>query len=170
MSEVQRFVRIRVSEVADAKLSQVAKAGRLTKTEALSRIILSYAGSGSGMEAISSEGVKAIMDKLSGIHVVVSKNAGAAERTESFIKGLLRDTRVPAAREQEGAVSETEVTEQVGAETPGLSALGLLDRLFPLATKGVNFDGTPVMQIKLSMEEFLRFQAQYEQLCTSRNT
>ena len=171
MTEMRKYVRIRVSEAADSKLSEVAKAERLTKTEALSRIVLSHVAGGTERDMGSAERMKAIMDKLSGIHVLVSKNAGAAERTESFIKGLLRETRIPSVGEQDAEASETRSggTDPVGEEVWAKEVLSLLGRVLALGTKGVGFDGASIMQIKLSMEEFLRVRNQYEQLCMSRN-
>lgn len=171
MAEEQKYVRVRVSGAADFKLSEIARARHLTKTEALSRIILSSVVDCAGREAAFPEGMKTIMDKLSGIHILVAKNAGAAERTESFIKGLLRETRGLSGGEQDaGAPGTTGSIEQTDEDAQSPQALLLLGRLLALGIKGVNFDGTPVMQIKLSMEEYLRVQTQYEQLCTSQNT
>lgn len=171
MTEVRKYVRIRVSEAADSKLSEVAKAERLTKTEALSRIVLSHVAGSSERDAGGAERMKAIMDKLSGIHLLVSKNAGAAERTESFIKGLLRESRVSPVELRDAEVSEAErgTIGQAEGNDISLQALLLLGRVLALGTKGVGFDGAPMMQIKVSMEEFLDVQGQYEQLCMSRN-
>ena len=47
-------------------------------------------------------------------------------------------------------------------------ALSLLEKFFTTATDAFDFRGNPIMQIRLSKEDYVRYKSQYEKLCISQ--
>ncbi|MCM1302058.1 MAG: hypothetical protein NC250_00980 [Alistipes senegalensis] len=159
---------IRITVSAKEQLSAIAERKRTSLGDAASRIILYHAKHRIDYDETAPDS-KVLMDMLRSIHVCVTKNSGSAERTESFIKTLLHQDGAPASAGHDGTFDDA--SHSVPADSPQFSALSaLLERLLSNATSAKSFDGTPVMQIRLPIDEFARIRQQYDDLCTSRNS
>lgn len=162
------FVSITISSSAKDKLSAIANQKHTSLSNAASRIILYHAKHRIDYDETAPDS-KVMMDMLRSIHVCVTKNSGSAERTESFIKTLLHQDGAPVPAGYDGAFDNA--SHSVLADSPQFSVLSaLLERLLSNATSAKSFDGTPVMQIRLPVDEFARIRQQYDDLCTSRNS
>lgn len=93
MAEEKNQKVIRISSVADGKLSEIAKRNHLSKSKAASRIINHYYASNIGVDMPSSEDFSRMVNVLSNLDGKYSKLIGPVERTEDFIKSLVRETR-----------------------------------------------------------------------------
>jgi len=98
------------------------------------------------------------------------KVAGSVSRTEDFIKSLLRrDDRPVLSEYAEPGTPELDDDSAVQTEDSRLSeALSLLEKFFTTATDAFDFRGNPIMQIRLSKEDYVRYKSQYEKLCISQ--
>lgn len=91
-------------------------------------------------------------------------------RTEDFIKSLLRrDDRPVLSEYAEPGTPDLDDDSAVQTEDSRLSeALSLLEKFFTTATDAFDFRGNPIMQIRLSKEDYVRYKSQYEKLCISQ--
>lgn len=98
------------------------------------------------------------------------KVAGSVSRTEDFIKSLLRrDDRPVLSEYAEPGAPDLDDDSAVQTEDSRLSeALSLLEKFFTTATDAFDFRGNPIMQIRLSKEDYVRYKSQYEKLCISQ--
>ena len=165
MAEEKNQKVIRISSAADGKLSEIAKRNHLSKSKAASRIINHYYASNIGVDMPSSEDFS-----LSNLDGKYSKLIGPVERTEDFIKSLVRETRND---ESDPYIMESKDAQPGGAssvaESSSPRALDLLGRMLSVAKPATDFDGRAAMQIRLSQEDFMQIKLEYEQLCTSQN-
>lgn len=162
---------VRISREADDKLKNIAKTKSLTKLEALSRIVLFYYSNRLDMDFSYPDDLKSIIRELTIINSKTTKLIGSSERTESFIKSLVREDR----RSDAGSfpIDLQEINDSKVSDQPSNDqlprALGLLDRFFSNASKTIDFEGREAMQIRISQVEFGRLKREYEELCTSQS-
>ena len=158
----QSLSAVRLTQEAKEKLCVIAERKCTTLGIAASRIILHYATNNLDYEVSAGDVLKAILQNQVGHQVTLVKVAGSVARTEDFIKSLLR-------RDDRPVLSEHADDSAVQAEDNRLSeALSLLEKFFSAATDAFDFRGNPIMQIRLSKDDFLRYKSQYEKLCTSQ--
>ena len=159
----QSLSAVRLTQEAKEKLCVIAERKCTTLGIAASRIILDY-------EVSAGDVLKAILQNQVGHQVTLVKVAGSVARTEDFIKSLLRrDDRPVLSEHAESGAPYLDDDSAVQAEDNRLSeALSLLEKFFSAATDAFDFRGNPIMQIRLSKDDFLRYKSQYEKLCTSQ--
>lgn len=164
---------IRISRVADDKLAEIAKKNHLSKSKAASRIISHYFASNVAVDLPTTEDFSRMVNILSNLEGKYSKIIGPVERTEDFIKSLVREARND---ESELHVAHIAEHENAQAETPPIvadgslsRALDLLTRLLSMAKSTTDFEGRAAMQIRLPQEDFMQIKLECEQLCTSLN-
>lgn len=162
---------VRISAMAKSKLELIAERKNTTLSEAASQIILHHAANGLDYETSSLDDVcQSILKKVAGIDVQLFKLIGPVERTEDFIKSLLRENRNET---YSTAISDMEPAESGHTVSPEASCaprtLDILGRLLAMAKAITDFDGRAAMQIRLSQEEFSQIKLEYDQLCISRN-
>ncbi|WP_195338156.1 hypothetical protein [Alistipes onderdonkii] len=161
---------IRISQIAKEKLSIIADRKATSLGDAASRIILHYATNNLDYEVSAGDALRTILQNQVGHQVTLVKVAGSVARTEDFIKSLLRrDDRAMPSERPESEVADLDDDSAVQAEDNRLSeTLSILEIFFSAATDAFDFKGNPIMQIRLSKEDFLRYKSQYEKLCTSQ--
>ena len=136
----QSLSAVRLTQEAKEKLCVIAERKCTTLGIAASRIILHYATNNLDYEVSAGDVLKAILQNQVGHQVTLVKVAGSVSRTEDFIKSLLRRDDRPV----------------------------LLEKFFTTATDAFDFRGNPIMQIRLSKEDYVRYKSQYEKLCISQ--
>lgn len=169
MDESQKVIRI--SKGADEKLVEIARRKHLSKSKVATRIIVHYYSNNIGMDLPSPEDYKSLVSAMLSLSAKVSKMLGPVERTEDWIKCLVREDR----RSDPGSLPID--PQEIGTpDVPALPsddrlprALGLLNRLFSNPTKTIDFEGRPAMQIRLSQSDFNQLKHEYDELCTSRS-
>lgn len=161
---------IRISQIAKEKLSIIADRKATSLGDAASRIILHYATNNLDYEVSAGDALKAILQNQVGHQVTLVKVAGSVSRTEDFIKSLLRrDDRPVLSEYAEPGTPDLDDDSAVQTEDSRLSeALSLLEKFFTTATDAFDFRGNPIMQIRLSKEDYVRYKSQYEKLCISQ--
>ena len=166
----QSLSAVRLTQEAKEKLCVIAERKCTTLGIAASRIILHYATNNLDYEVSAGDVLKAILQNQVGHQVTLVKVAGSVSRTEDFIKSLLRrDDRPVLSEYAESGAPDLDDDSAVQAEDNRLSeALSLLEKFFSAATDAFDFRGNPIMQIRLSKDDFLRYKSQYEKLCTSQ--
>ena len=166
----QSLSAVRLTQEAKEKLCVIAERKCTTLGIAASRIILHYATNNLDYEVSAGDVLKAILQNQVGHQVTLVKVAGSVARTEDFIKSLLRrDDRPVLSEHAESGAAYLDDDSAVQAEDNRLSeALSLLEKFFSAATDAFDFRGNPIMQIRLSKDDFLRYKSQYEKLCTSQ--
>lgn len=166
----QSLSAVRLTQEAKEKLCVIAERKCTTLGIAASRIILHYATNNLDYEVSAGDVLKAILQNQVGHQVTLVKVAGSVARTEDFIKSLLRrDDRPVLSEHAEPGAPYLDDASAVQAEDNRLSeALSLLEKFFSVATDAFDFRGNPIMQIRLSKDDFLRYKSQYEKLCTSQ--
>lgn len=95
MDESQKVIRITKS--ADEKLVEIARRKHLSKSKVATRIITHYYSSNIGVDLPSPEDSKSMVSAMSSLNGKLSKIIGPVERTEDFIKSLVRDDRRSAS-------------------------------------------------------------------------
>ena len=157
----QSLSAVRLTQEAKEKLCVIAERKCTTLGIAASRIILHYATNNLDYEVSAGDALKAILQNQVGHQVTLVKVAGSVSRTEDFIKSLLR-------RDEPGA-PDLDDDSAVQTEDSRLSeALSLLEKFFTTATDAFDFRDNPIMQIRLSKEDYVRYKSQYEKLCISQ--
>lgn len=166
----QSLSAVRLTQEAKEKLCVIAERKCTTLGIAASRIILHYATNNLDYEVSAGDVLKAILQNQVGHQVTLVKVAGSVARTEDFIKSLLRrDDRPVLSEHAEPGAPDLDDDSLVRAEDHRHSeALSLLEKFFSAATDAFDFRGNPIMQIRLSKDDFLRYKSQYEKLCTSQ--
>ena len=166
----QSLSAVRLTQEAKEKLYVIAERKCTTLGIAASRIILHYATNNLEYEVSAGDVQKAILQNQVGHQVTLVKVAGSVSRTEDFIKSLLRrDDRPVLSESAEPGAPDLDDASAVPAEECRRSeALSLLEIFFSTATDAVDFRGNPIMQIRLSKEDYVRYKSQYEKLCTSQ--
>lgn len=166
----QSLSAVRLTQEAKEKLCVIAERKCTTLGIAASRIILHYATNNLDYEVSAGDVLKAILQNQVGHQVTLVKVAGSVARTEDFIKSLLRrDDRPVLSEHSKPGAPYLDDDSAVQAEDNRLSeALSLLEKFFSAATDAFDFRGNPIMQIRLSKDDFLRYKSQYEKLCTSQ--
>lgn len=160
---------IRISKVADDKLAEIAKKNHLSKSKAASRIISHYFASNVAVDLPTTEDFSRMVSILSNLEGKYSKIIGPVERTEDFIKSLLRTDREIDSSTTSGLEHE-ESSRTLPPDDPSvLRVLDLLGRLLAIAKTTTDFEGRAAMQIRLSQEEFAQIKLEYDQLCISQN-
>ena len=91
MDESQKVIRI--TKFADEKLVEIARRKHLSKSKVATRIITHYYSSNIGVDLPSPEDYKSMVSAMSSLNGKFSKIIGPVERTEDFIKSLVRDDR-----------------------------------------------------------------------------
>ena len=136
---------------------------------AASRIILHYATNNLDYEVSAGDALKAILQNQVGHQVTLVKVAGSVSRTEDFIKSLLRrDDRPVLSEYAEPGAPDLDDDSAVQTEDSRLSeALSLLENSSQLRPTPL-IPGNPIMQIRLSKEDYVRYKSQYEKLCISQ--
>lgn len=162
---------IRISTTSYGKLAEMARHQHLSKTKVASRIISHYYSTQVRVDLPSPDDYAGMMTVLSNLDSKVSKILGPVERTEDWIKSLVRADRTseadfPASDRQN---PDTADPQSLSADDRLLQALGLLKRLFDGAIKTTDFEGRAAMQIRLSQDDYVRLKFEYDELCTSRN-
>lgn len=163
---------VRISAMAKCKLEIIAERKKTTLSEAASRIILHYAANGLDYETSSLDDVcQSILKKVTGIDVQLFKLIGPVERTEDFIKSLVREGRQDSSSQPVPPYLQDSFPASAPSPSDGASvqALELLGGLLALAKPSTDYDGRSVMQMRLAQDDFLRVKMEYEQLCTSRD-
>lgn len=160
---------VRLNKDAHEKLKTIARRKHCTITALLGWLIDSSYHEGSNFFGPLTDELKSIRTDLDLVSIKTTKISGSAERTESFIKTLLhQDGPVVPSSPAGSASSDSQVSGYDASSVPAL--ISLLGRLLDKAARTKNFDGTQVMQIRLSIDEFARIQHQYDELCTLRNS
>lgn len=161
---------IRISQIAKEKLSIIADRKATSLGDAASRIILHYATNNLDYEVSAGDALRTILQNQVGHQVTLVKVAGSVARTEDFIKSLLRrDDRPLLSERPESEAADLDDDSAVQAEDNRLSeTLSILEIFFSAATDAFDFKGNPIMQIRLSKDDFLRYKSRYEKLCTSQ--
>ena len=171
MKEIEATIQVRISREADEKLVTISKAKNLTKRETLSRIVLFYHSCKLDMDLSYPNDLKNILRDLSVLNSKTTKIVGAVERTEDWIKCLVREER----RSNPGspAIDPLEIDASDVPARPSddrfLQALVLLDRFFSNAAQTIDFEGRAAMQIRLSQSEFNKLKHEYDELCMLRS-
>ena len=162
----QSLSAVRLTQEAKEKLCVIAERKCTTLGIAASRIILHYATNNLDYEVSAGDVLKAILQN----QVTLVKVAGSVSRTEDFIKSLLRrDDRPVLSEYAEPGTPDLDDDSAVQTEDSRLSeALSLLEKFFTTATDAFDFRGNPIMQIRLSKEDYVRYKSQYEKLCISQ--
>ena len=157
----QSLSAVRLTQEAKEKLCVIAERKCTTLGIAASRIILHYATNNLDY---------AILQNQVSHQVTLVKVAGSVSRTEDFIKSLLRrDDRPVLSEYAEPGTPDLDDDSAVQTEDSRLSeALSLLEKFFTTATDAFDFRGNPIMQIRLSKEDYVRYKSQYEKLCISQ--
>lgn len=162
---------VRISKMAKIKLEIIAERKGTSLGNAVSLIILHYAANNLDYEVSVNDAYKTILNKLTGVDVRLTKIIGPVERTEDWIKCLIREDR----RSDPGSLP-IDPQEIDASDVPALPsddrlprALGLLNRLFSNPTKTIDFEGRPAMQIRLSQSDFNQLKHEYDELCTSHS-
>ena len=157
----QSLSAVRLTQEAKEKLCVIAERKCTTLGIAASRIILHYATNNLDYEVSAGDALKAILQNQVGHQVTLVKVAGSVSRTEDFIKSLLRRDDRPVLSEYADSAVQTE-------DSRLSEALSLLEKFFTTATDAFDFRGNPIMQIRLSKEDYVRYKSQYEKLCISQ--
>ena len=162
----QSLSAVRLTQEAKEKLCVIAERKCTTLGIAASRIILNNLD----YEVSAGDALKAILQNQVGHQVTLVKVAGSVSRTEDFIKSLLRrDDRPVLSEYAEPGAPDLDDDSAVQTEDSRLSeALSLLEKFFTTATDAFDFRGNPIMQIRLSKEDYVRYKSQYEKLCISQ--
>ncbi len=169
MMEKKEMVSVRIPKNVRDEIKVWAKEKRRTMSGMLCQIIRQYRKQGDESNESYIDLLKRIGTVVDGLSYGMTKIAGSAERTETFIKTLLSQDRPAVQGIPDDSASSSVSTS--GCDDSVISALSaLLGRLLDRATRTKNFDGTQAMQIRISMDEFARIQNQYEQVCTLRNS
>ena len=165
----QSLSAVRLTQEAKEKLCVIAERKCTTLGIAASRIILHYATNNLDYEVSAGDVLKAILQNQVSHQVTLVKVAGSVSRTE-FIKSLLRrDDRPVLSEYAEPGTPDLDDDSAVQTEDSRLSeALSLLEKFFTTATDAFDFRGNPIMQIRLSKEDYVRYKSQYEKLCISQ--
>ena len=165
----QSLSAVRLTQEAKEKLCVIAERKCTTLGIAASRIILHYATNNLDYEVSAGDALKAILQNQVGHQVTLVKVAGSVSRTEDFIKSLLRRDRPVLSEYAEPGAPDLDDDSAVQTEDSRLSeALSLLEKFFTTATDAFDFRGNPIMQIRLSKEDYVRYKSQYEKLCISQ--
>lgn len=137
---------------------------------AASRIILHYATNNLDYEVSAGDALKIILQNQAGQHVTLTKVAGSVARTEDFIKTLLKreDHQVLLDRADSEVIGFNDETSEHTGDDRLSQALAILEKFFSEATDAFDFNAKPVMQIRLSKDEFMRYKNRYDELCTSQ--
>lgn len=160
---------VRLTSTAKGKLEVIAARKDTTLGNAVSSIILHYAANNLDYEVSTEDAYKAILSKFSGVVVTLSKIAGSSERTEDFIKTLVRTERHGSPDFPEPRHTDIDDPQTEHADDDRLSqALSMLENFFSAAESAFDFEGKRVMQIRMSNEKFLQVKTIYDELCTSR--
>ena len=157
----QSLSAVRLTQEAKEKLCVIAERKCTTLGIAASRIILHYATNNLDYEVSAGDALKAILQNQVGHQVTLVKD---------FIKSLLRrDDRPVLSEYAEPGAPDLDDDSAVQTEDSRLSeALSLLEKFFTTATDAFDFRGNPIMQIRLSKEDYVRYKSQYEKLCISQ--
>ena len=165
----QSLSAVRLTQEAKEKLCVIAERKCTTLGIAASRIILHYATNNLDYEVSAGDVLKAILQNQVSHQVTLVKVAGSVSRTEDFIKSLRRDDRPVLSEYAEPGTPDLDDDSAVQTEDSRLSeALSLLEKFFTTATDAFDFRGNPIMQIRLSKEDYVRYKSQYEKLCISQ--
>lgn len=169
MDESQKVIRITKS--ADEKLVEIARRKHLSKSKVATRIITHYYSSNIGMDLPSPEDYKSLVSAMLSLSAKLSKIIGPVERTEDFIKSLVRDDRRSAHGSFSGASQDMDVSDVPASSWDDRlpRSLELVDRFISTATSTTDFEGHAAMQIRLSQSDFNQLKREYEELCTSRS-
>lgn len=162
---------VRISKVAKSKLEIIAERKATSLGNAVSLIILHYAANNLDYEVSVNDAYKTILNKLTGVEVRLSKIIGPVERTEDWIKCLVREERLSVSDSLPAAPQEIAAPAPLAQPSDDrfAQALGLLESLFSVATKTTDFEGRAAMQIRFSEDDFNRLKRQYDKLCTSHS-
>ncbi|WP_298034568.1 hypothetical protein [uncultured Alistipes sp.] len=169
-TESQSLSSVRLTQEAKGKLITIAERKCTTLGIAASRIILHYATNNLDYEVSTGDAIKTILNNQASQHITLVKVAGATARTEDFIKTLLKreDYQVSPGKVDSDVVGiDDEIMEHADEERLSQAML-ILEKFFSVATDAFDFNGKPVMQIRLSKDEYLRYKNRYEELCTSQ--
>lgn len=162
---------VRISKAAKGKLEIIAERKGVSLGNAVSLIILHYAANNLDYEVSVNDAYKTILNKLTGVDVRLSKVIGPVERTEDWIKSLLRENHrsdhTTASCEPLESDASNVLIHPSDDRLP--RALGLLNQLLSTATETTDFEGRAAMQIRISQSDFKQFKHEYEELCTSRS-
>ena len=98
------------------------------------------------------------------------KVAGSVARTEDFIKTLLKreDHKTPSEQVELDFMGIDDDTPAHADDSRLSDALSILEKFFAEATDAFDFKAKPVMQIRLSKDEFVRYKSKYDELCMSQ--
>lgn len=162
---------VRISKAAKGKLEIIAERKGVSLGNAVSLIILHYAANNLDYEVSVNDAYKTILNKLTGVDIKFSKIIGPVERTEDFIKSLVREDRRSASGSFSGTSQDMDASDVPAPSSDDRlpRSLGLLERLFSIATRTMDFEGHAAMQIRLSQSDFNHLKREYEELCTSRS-
>lgn len=158
---------VRITQDAKDKLTVIAGRKRTTLGSTASRIILHYATNNLDYDIATGDIIKSIHNHLLAQSVVLSKIAGNTNRTESFIKSLLREDngRSENMSSLQHGEDEAEIPGPVNAEYLSRS-LELLSLFLSSAKPGKGFMGEEVIQVRFSPAEFNKIKIAYEELCS----
>ncbi len=162
---------VRITPNAKRKLEIIAERKETSLGDAVSRIIAHYVANNLDYEVSRVDAYKAILEKLTGMDIRFSKVVGSTERTEDFIKSLVREGRQDSSSQPVPPYLQDSFPASAPSPSDGASvqALELLGGLLALAKPSTDYDGRSVMQMRLAQDDFLRVKMEYEQLCTSRD-
>lgn len=162
---------IRITKSADEKLIEIARRKHLSKSKVASRIIVHYYSNNIGVDLPSVDDYQNLVSTISRLDAKVSKIIGPVERTEDWIKCLVREERLSVSDSHPAAPQEIAAPAPLAQPSDDrfVQALGLLDRFFSVAAKTTDFEGRAAMQIRFSQDDFNQLKREYEALCTSHS-
>lgn len=162
---------VRISQDAKDKLEIISRQKSCSQGSIASNIIMHYAVNNLDYEVSFSDVQKAILQKLQSQSIYITKIAGSAERTESFIKALIHDerSRISSVPKVLSESAENGIITEPGQGHSLADALSIIRQLIESASPSSSFDGKAVMQIKIPMLEFNKLKSDHDRLCTSQN-
>ena len=102
---------VRISKAAKGKLEIIAERKGVSLGNAVSLIILHYAANNLDYEVSVNDAYKTILNKLTGVDIKLSKIIGPVERTEDFIKSLVREDRRSASGSFSGTSQDMDASD-----------------------------------------------------------
>lgn len=161
--ETQKIVRI--SKSADEKLQKLAKLRHLSKSKIATRIIAHYYSENVGVDLPQPDEFRAVVTTLVNQATMLSKVVGSQERTESFIKGLLREDRAKLPLHSDADNASEDDTLKADNDQRLTAALSIIEQLISSSHEIPAVDGRPVMQIRLQLQKYNLIKTHYEKLC-----
>lgn len=170
---------VRLAKSASDKLAVIAKAKKLTKSEALSRIISHYCQNKIDFNVASEDVVKSIFAELKmNRSVYFEPTSATLTRIEAFIRSLLKgaesrlDTQDISDDEQSESPENNKINAQI-IQTESLDLKRILDVFFEDSRKMIVpkvGNSKMVVQIRFAQEELEELKKKYDEICMLLNS